>query len=67
MRINSCVIVASPRLYLVPYSEHHVKKYNAWMENPSLQAATSSEPLSLNEVGTTAFQSVVDVSFIFIA
>lgn len=34
---------------LVPYEAHHVEKYHRWMSDPDIQAATASEPLSLQE------------------
>lgn len=33
----------------MPYSAHHVPTYHAWMQDPDLQAATASEPLSMTE------------------
>jgi hypothetical protein len=32
---------------LVPYRAAHVLQYHAWMEDPAIQEATASEPLSL--------------------
>lgn len=41
--------LATSKLLLVPYSVHHVPIYHAWMQDPDLQAATASEPLSMDE------------------
>lgn len=34
---------------LVPYRKEHVPHYHEWMQDPALQEATASEPLSLEE------------------
>ena len=34
---------------LVPYRRVHVPAYHTWMQSPSLQTATASEPLTLAE------------------
>merc|ERR1712000_442372 len=49
MKLNSKTAVATNRVLLVPYEGHHVSKYHSWMTDPALQAATASEPLSLEE------------------
>lgn len=41
--------LSSRSILLVPYSPHHVPTYHQWMQDPDLQAATASEPLSLEE------------------
>lgn len=41
--------LATTKILLVPYSPHHVPTYHTWMQDPSLQEATASEPLSLPE------------------
>ena len=41
--------LSTSKLLLVPYSVHHVPVYHAWMQDPDLQAATASEPLSMDE------------------
>ena len=33
----------------MPYCDHHVPQYHAWMQDADLQTATASEPLSLDE------------------
>ncbi|KAF1965750.1 hypothetical protein BU23DRAFT_16930 [Bimuria novae-zelandiae CBS 107.79] len=49
MRVNEKIALLAPRVLLVPYSPHHVPTYHAWMQDPSLQQATASEPLTLEE------------------
>ncbi|GJN75009.1 hypothetical protein PLICBS_009105 [Purpureocillium lilacinum] len=49
MRINSQTAVSTSKVLLVPYEKHHVHKYHTWMQDPSIQEATASEPLSLDE------------------
>ncbi|KAG9785631.1 hypothetical protein KCU88_g2436, partial [Aureobasidium melanogenum] len=49
MRINEFTAVSTKRVTLVPYSAHHVPKYHEWMKDPDIQAATASEPLTLDE------------------
>ncbi|PVI00249.1 hypothetical protein DM02DRAFT_527329 [Periconia macrospinosa] len=39
----------TPKILLVPYSEHHVLTYHEWMQDPELQTLTASEPLTLPE------------------
>ncbi|CAH0040658.1 unnamed protein product [Clonostachys solani] len=41
--------ISTPRVLLVPYEPHHVLKYHGWMQDPDIQEATASEPLSLEE------------------
>ena len=41
--------LSSPKVLLVPYATHHVPTYHTWMQDVDLQAATASEPLSLDE------------------
>lgn len=36
-------------MLLVPYEHSHVLKYHGWMQDPSIQEATASEPLTLEE------------------
>ena len=59
MSTRDSSIVVSPNLkrrqiwatsvILVPYSRHHVPKYNQWMQSEELQFLTGSEPLNLEE------------------
>ncbi|WOH02621.1 hypothetical protein DCAR_0522010 [Daucus carota subsp. sativus] len=37
------------KLILVPYMKEHVPKYHQWMKDPTLLAATGSEPLTLDQ------------------
>lgn len=41
--------LATTKVLLVPYCERHVPTYHSWMQDPDLQAATASEPLTLVE------------------
>ncbi|KAK4250678.1 GNAT domain-containing protein, partial [Corynascus novoguineensis] len=41
--------VSTTRALLVPYDRRHVLTYHAWMEDPAIQEATASEPLTLEE------------------
>ncbi|KAM0278140.1 hypothetical protein ACHAQH_005338 [Verticillium albo-atrum] len=49
MRLNEKTAISTPRVTLVPYEARHVAKYHRWMSDPDIQAATASEPLSLEE------------------
>lgn len=49
MKINTSTSLSSPALLLVPYTVSHVPTYHSWMQDPALQSATASEPLSLDE------------------
>ncbi|KAF2212723.1 hypothetical protein CERZMDRAFT_40756 [Cercospora zeae-maydis SCOH1-5] len=49
MRLNPCLALATRSILLVPYSENHVPTYHEWMQDPDLQEATASEPLSIEE------------------
>lgn len=46
---NAFTALSTGRILLVPYSQHHVPTYHEWMEDGALQAATASEPLSIDE------------------
>ncbi|GME63049.1 N-acetyltransferase [Neofusicoccum parvum] len=49
MKVNEHTAVLAPRVLLVPYSAHHVPTYHEWMQDPAIQEATASEPLTLDE------------------
>lgn len=49
MRLNAQTSLSTSQILLVPYTSHQVPTYHDWMQSPSLQAATASEPLSLPE------------------
>ncbi|TKA25832.1 hypothetical protein B0A50_05587 [Salinomyces thailandicus] len=49
MKINEHSALSAQRVLLVPYSTRHVPTYHAWMQDPDLQTATASEPLTLEE------------------
>ncbi|XP_077297749.1 microtubule-associated Nat9 [Arctopsyche grandis] len=49
MKINENVRLIGSKVILVPYEEHHVPKYHAWMQSEELQSLTASEPLSIEQ------------------
>ncbi|KAK3071548.1 hypothetical protein LTR53_008415 [Teratosphaeriaceae sp. CCFEE 6253] len=49
MKVNQHQALHTRKVLLVPYSEHHVPTYHAWMQDAELQAATASEPLTIEE------------------
>ncbi|RDI87079.1 hypothetical protein Vi05172_g2759 [Venturia inaequalis] len=49
MKLNATTSISTSKILLVPYSPHHVPQYHTWMQNPTLQKLTASEPLSLEE------------------
>ncbi|RYP77177.1 hypothetical protein DL769_003487 [Monosporascus sp. CRB-8-3] len=49
MRFNENIAVATSKVLLVPYDAHHVLRYHEWMQDPAIQEATASEPLTLDE------------------
>ncbi|KAK4164901.1 GNAT domain-containing protein [Cladorrhinum sp. PSN259] len=49
MRLNEHTAVSTANTLLVPYDHRHVLTYHAWMEDPAIQEATASEPLTLEE------------------
>lgn len=48
-RSNEHTALSTPTHLLVPYTAQHVPTYHTWMQDPSIQAATASEPLTLEE------------------
>lgn len=42
-------VISTSKLVLVPYLRHHVPKYHEWMQDPDIQIATASDPLTLEE------------------
>ncbi|KKA27294.1 hypothetical protein TD95_003135 [Thielaviopsis punctulata] len=49
MKLNKDTAVSTPQVLLVPYEPRHVPLYHEWMQDPAIQEATASEPLSLRE------------------
>jgi RimJ/RimL family protein N-acetyltransferase len=49
MKLNQNTVLRGSRVVLVPYRPEHVQQYHAWMQDPALQEATASEPLSIEE------------------
>ncbi|KAJ5142910.1 uncharacterized protein N7515_001697 [Penicillium bovifimosum] len=49
MLLNANTALASFKALLVPYSSWHVPRYHEWMQDPEIQEATASEPLTLEE------------------
>ncbi|KAK1811442.1 hypothetical protein LTR12_014194 [Friedmanniomyces endolithicus] len=49
MRVNQHHVLTTRKVLLLPYSAHHVPTYHTWMQDPELQSATASEPLTLGE------------------
>lgn len=49
MKCNADVRIVGDKVVLVPYKRNHVQRYHEWMQDPYLQAATASEPLSIEE------------------
>ena len=49
MRHNANLVLRGARCTLVPYRREHVPRYHEWMKDPAIQAATASEPLSLDK------------------
>ncbi|ORY71709.1 GNAT domain-containing protein [Pseudomassariella vexata] len=49
MKLNENTAISTSKVLLVPYDAHHVPQYHHWMEDPAIQEATASEPLTLEE------------------
>ncbi|KAF4453027.1 putative METHIONYL-TRNA SYNTHETASE, mitochondrial [Fusarium austroafricanum] len=49
MRVNQNTAISTSSALLVPYEAHHVRQYHAWMQDPDIQEATASEPMTLDE------------------
>ncbi|KAK1069777.1 hypothetical protein LTR74_004656 [Friedmanniomyces endolithicus] len=49
MKVNQHHALSTHKVLLLPYSVHHVPTYHTWMQDPELQSATASEPLTLDE------------------
>ncbi|SCB64836.1 hypothetical protein QX201_009122 [Fusarium graminearum] len=49
MKINQNTAISTSKALLVPYEAHHVRQYHAWMQDPDIQEATASEPMTLEE------------------
>ncbi|KAM0204881.1 hypothetical protein ACHAQI_009697 [Fusarium lateritium] len=49
MKINQNTAISTNRVLLVPYEAHHVRQYHTWMQDPDIQEATASEPMTLEE------------------
>ncbi|XP_022093664.1 N-acetyltransferase 9-like protein isoform X2 [Acanthaster planci] len=49
MRLNECLSIEGNCVVFVPYKEHHVLRYNDWMQSTELQQLTASEPLTLQQ------------------
>ncbi|CEI69412.1 unnamed protein product [Fusarium venenatum] len=49
MKINQNTAISTSKALLVPYEAHHVRQYHAWMQDPDIQDATASEPMTLEE------------------
>lgn len=49
MLVNEHTAIRSNKLTLVPYTKSHVPEYHEWMQDPEIQMATASEPLTLGK------------------
>ncbi|KAH6987926.1 acyl-CoA N-acyltransferase [Ilyonectria sp. MPI-CAGE-AT-0026] len=49
MKINETTAIATSQALLVPYEAHHVRQYHSWMQDPDIQEATASEPMTMDE------------------
>lgn len=49
MKVNYNTTIDGRLVKLVPYRKEHVQLYHTWMQDPALQEATASEPLTLEQ------------------
>lgn len=49
MPANIGIAISTTSILLVPYESSHVPTYHEWMQEPAIQEATASEPLSIDE------------------
>lgn len=49
MKQNANTKIEGEKVILVPYKREHVEQYHTWMQDPALQEATASEPLTIEE------------------
>ncbi|KAL7811755.1 GNAT domain-containing protein [Trichoderma aethiopicum] len=49
MKVNEKISISTSKVLLVPYEAHHVLTYHDWMQDPAIQEATASEPMTLEE------------------
>ena len=49
MKANANLTLRGTACALVPYKAEHVPLYHEWMQDPDIQEATASEPLSIEE------------------
>ncbi|KAM0523221.1 hypothetical protein ACHAPE_001715 [Trichoderma viride] len=49
MKVNEKIASSTSKVLLVPYEAHQVLTYHGWMQNPAIQEATASEPMTLEE------------------
>ncbi|PTB69473.1 hypothetical protein BBK36DRAFT_1156046 [Trichoderma citrinoviride] len=49
MKVNEKIAISTSKALLVPYEAHHVLTYHDWMQDPAIQEATASEPMTLEE------------------
>ncbi|KAL7958862.1 acyl-CoA N-acyltransferase [Trichoderma compactum] len=49
MKVNQTKSISTSKALLVPYEAHHVLTYHEWMNDPAIQEATASEPMTLDE------------------
>ncbi|KAM0479977.1 hypothetical protein ACHAPX_004556 [Trichoderma viride] len=49
MKVNEKIAISTSKVLLVPYEAHQVLTYHGWMQDPAIQEATASEPMTLEE------------------